>query len=253
MTAKPSDQEPPYLLEVNWRDEAKDQPNRFPFHLPWLEDFALKLEKPVTFFVGENGSGKSTLIEALAVLVGLPVTGGSRNETSTKLGPETDSELAHELRPFYRKQPRDAYFFRAELFANFATLLDERKEDPEFIADPYGAYGGKSLHHRSHGESFLELITNRLNNGLFLLDEPESALSPQRQLVLLAKIAERVRSGKGQFIIATHSPILLTYPGADILSFDEGKLTRVELEETSHYNVTKGILENPEMYWKHLE
>ena len=242
----------PFLMDVNWRDPEKERPQRFPFHLPWLKEFSLEFRCPVTFFVGENGSGKSTLMEALAVMTGMPITGGGFNESATKLGPETDSELGRALRPAYRKQPRDGYFFRAELFANFATLLDEREADPEFKEDPYTRYGGKSLHHRSHGESFLELMTNRLNRGLFLLDEPESALSPQRQLGLLAKIADRVKTGNSQFIIATHSPILLTYPEAEILSFDEDSLQRVAIEDTSHYQITKGILEHPDRYWQHL-
>ncbi|MEM7316958.1 MAG: AAA family ATPase [Planctomycetota bacterium] len=255
---KKSDAQPAYLLGLEWRDRDKEPPNKekYPFQLPWLtEKFELEFKSPVTFFVGENGSGKSTLIEAMAVLTGLPITGGSRNEASARLGPETDSELAHELRPLFRKQPRDGYFFRAELFANFASLLDERNADPEFRrwGNPYSAYGGKSLHHRSHGESFMELINHRLNRGLYLLDEPESALSPQRQLFLLAKIRDRVRTGASQFVIATHSPILLTYPGAEIVSFDEPKLSKVALEETSHYFITKGILDNPQQYWKHLD
>lgn len=157
-----------------------------------------------------------------------------------------------ELSPIFRKNPRDGYFFRAEFFAEFAKLLDQRAADPEFYGDPYQAYGGRSLHTRSHGESFLELMQNRLSEGFFLMDEPESALSPQRQLTLLALIADRVADRKSQFIIATHSPILLTYPGATILSFDESTLTKIQLEDTSHFQITKGILERPQLYWKHL-
>ncbi len=248
----PDRQDIPFLLGVNWREPHGERPVRFPFNLPWLNDFGLAFNRPVTFFVGENGSGKSTLLEALAFLTGLPITGGGYNEAATKLGPETDNELGRSFRPAYRKKPNAGYFFRAELFANFATLLDERDADPDFRGNPYLRYGGKSLHQQSHGESFLKLFTHRLTRGLFLLDEPESALSPQRQLALLANIAKLVRQGQSQFVIATHSPILLTYPDAEILNFDEESLSPITLEETSHFQITRGILEHPDRYWQHL-
>lgn len=250
--AKTQKRRPPYLIGAQFRDSEFQCPDEFPFNMPCLAEFELNLPTDVTFFVGENGSGKSTLIEAIAALCGLPVSGGSRQETANLFGPEKESELAQELSPVFIKRPRDGYFFRAEFYAQFATLLDQRSQDPDFWGDPYQAYGGKSLHTRSHGESFLELMQNRLSEGLFLMDEPESALSPQRQLTLLAMIADRVAGGKSQFIIATHSPILLTYPGATILNFDESPLAPIELEETSHFHITKGILDNPQMYWKHL-
>src|SRR5262249_16760574 len=116
-----------------------------------------------------------------------------------------------------------------------------------------GRYGGKSLHHRSHGEAFLEVFRNRVHDGLFLVDEPEAALSPQRQLALMYLLRDRVERGRTQFIIATHSPILLTFPGAAIVSFDEGALRRVALTETTHYQITRGVLECPERYWKRPE
>ncbi len=250
--AKSQIHRPPYLAGVQFRDSGFQSPDRFPFNLPWLGEFELELPSSVAFFVGENGSGKSTLIEAIAALCRLPVSGGSRQENGDFFGPEKESELARELAPVFTQRPRDGYFFRAEFYAQFATLLDLRAQDPDFLGDPYQAYGGRSLHTRSHGESFLELMQNRLSEGLFLLDEPESALSPQRQLTLLALIADRVADGKSQFIIATHSPILLTFPGATILNFDESPLAPIALEETSHYYITKGILDNPQMYWKHL-
>ena len=130
--------------------------------------------------------------------------------------------------------------------------MDERAKDPDFIGNPYAHYGGRSLFLRSHGEAFLKLMRSRLQAGFFLMDEPEAALSPTRQLTLLALIAERVANSRSQFVIATHSPILLTYPGATILSFDEGPLRSVPLEDTTHYQVTRDILTNPEQYWKHL-
>ena len=205
---------------------------RYPFSLNWLsEDFNLEFTSSVTFLVGENGSGKSTLIEAIASLCGYPVSGGGTNDATTRFGPEQESELARALYPNFKKRHRDGYFFRAEFYAHFASLLEERARDPDFEGDPYMRYGGKSLHNRSHGESFLALLQNRFNSGLFLLDEPESALSPQRQLTLLAMIADRVSKGKSQFIIATHSPILMTFPGAAIISFDGERLETIKLEE----------------------
>jgi predicted ATPase len=140
----------------------------------------------------------------------------------------------------------------AESHAHLASLLDDRMADPDFVGDPFARYGGRSLHASSHGESFLALLQNRIGAGLFLFDEPESALSPQRQLALLALMFDLAEAGKSQFIIATHSPILLTYPEADIVTLDETPLRRVQLEDTSHYQITRGILEGPERHWKHL-
>jgi predicted ATPase len=185
--------------------------------------------------------------------VRLPVSGGGRNELAGHHGPDAVSPLAPALRPIFRRRPPDAYFLRAEFQAHFASLLDARRDDPEFLGDPYGRYGGRSLHSRSHGETFLSILEHRIRAGLFLLDEPESALSPQRQLVLLAHMWRQVAAGKSQLIVATHSPILLTFPGADLVSFDGATLTRVKLEDTSHYQITRGILHNAESYWKHLQ
>lgn len=135
--------------------------------------------------------------------------------------------------------------------AHFATLLDARNADPDFKRwrDPYERYGGRSLHTRSHGEAFLAILQNRIRTGLMLFDEPESALSPQRQLSLLSLMSTLVSTGKSQFIVAAHSPILLTFPGAQILSFDGDVVRSTALEDTSHFQITKGIW----AYWKHLQ
>jgi predicted ATPase len=243
----------PYLIGVSVVPDRIRPEGGYPFTLPFVRELDLRLESPVTFFVGENGTGKSTLIEAIASLCRLPVSGGGRNELAGRHGPDAMSPLAPALRPAFRRRPPDAYFLRAEFQAHFASLLDARREDPEFLGDPYGRYGGQSLHTRSHGEAFLAILQHRIKAGLFLLDEPESALSPQRQLVLLAHMWDRVSAGKSQFIVATHSPILLTFPGADLVTFDGGTLARVTLEDTSHYQITRGILHNPGSYWKHLQ
>jgi predicted ATPase len=244
--------EAPYLIRVSVVPERIPPGNSYPFTLPFVRELDLRLASPVTFFVGENGTGKSTLMEAIASLCRLPISGGGRNELAGGHGPDAVSPLAPALRPAFRRRPPDAYFLRAEFQAHFASLLDARRDDPEFIEDPYSRYGGQSLHTRSHGEAFLAILEHRIQSGLFLLDEPESALSPQRQLVLLARMWNQVSAGTSQFIVATHSPILLTFPGADLLTFDGGTLTRVKLEDTSHYQITRGILHNAASYWKHL-
>jgi predicted ATPase len=226
--------------------------DEFPYDIPFVRDLDVEFRKPVTCFVGENGSGKSTLIEAIAEACGLPIWGGSRNEAASRHGPDERAALGSALRFAFARRPRDGYFFRAEFQSNFASLLDAREADPEFMGDPYTRYGGRSLHAQSHGEAFLAVMLNRIRSGMFIMDEPESALSPQRQLALLARMAELVRARQSQFVIATHSPILLTFPDADIISVDETPLRRVALDETSHYRITRGILENPELYWRHL-
>ena len=244
--------QPPYLLGVRTVSERLAETAEFPFSLAVVKDLDLVFNRPVTFFVGENGSGKSTILEAIVALCGLPVSGGSRADLAGQHGPESDSALSSALRPSFRRRPRDGYFLRAEFHAHFASLLDQRKNDPEFAGDPYARYGGRSLHTRSHGEAFLAIIQNRFGSGMLLLDEPESALSPQRQLFLLAQMYRLAASGNTQFIIATHSPILMTYPDAQLLSFDDGQVHPVALEDTTHYQITRGILQNPAAYWRHL-
>jgi predicted ATPase len=243
----------PYLVRVQLKEDAEHGADH-PFNLALIRSLDIEFTSPVTFFVGENGTGKSTVIEAIAALCKLPVSGGGRNELAGHHGPDTSSALATYLRPSFRRRPPDAYFLRAEFQAHFASLLDARNADPDFrmSGDPYARYGGRSLHTRSHGEAFLSILQNRIRSGLLLFDEPESALSPQRQLALLAQMSWLVGTGKSQFIIATHSPILLTFPGARILSFDGDVLHPISIEETSHFQITKGILQNPAVYWKHL-
>ena len=233
--------------------EKRPRRERFPFNFPWIEELDLEFPNAVTFFVGENGSGKSTLLEAIAGLNGFPVWGGGRNDLTDQFGPEKRSELAQAMYPHFKKRPRDGFFFRAEYYAQFASLLDARKRDQGFEEDPYMRYGGKSLHTQSHGESFLQLMDSRLTDGLFLLDEPESALSPKRQLTLMALMLDRLKKGKSQFIIATHSPILMTFPGATVISFDSPSLEAIDYRESDHFLLTQGILDHPERYWKHLE
>ena len=235
---------PPYLVRVHLKEHAAES-DEYPFSLPIVRGLDIEFASPVTFFVGENGTGKSTLIEAIAALCRLPVSGGGRNELSGTHGPETFSPLAGALRPSFRKRPSDAYFLRAEFQAHFASLLDQRKADPDFWGDPYARYGGRSLHTRSHGEAFLAILQNRIRSGLLLFDEPESALSPQRQLALLAQMSMLVATGKSQFIIATHSPILMAYPDAYIYACSLDGIERIDYYDTEHYRVMHDFVVNP--------
>lgn len=210
----------------------------------------LELESPVTFFVGENGTGKSTLLEAIAVAYGFNPEGGTKNfNFSTE---DSHSELWKSLTLVKRGYASDGFFLRAESFYNVATNIDQMDRGPSFGGRVIDSYGGVSLHHRSHGESFLALVQNRFGgHGVYLLDEPEAALSPTRQLTLLGQIDELVKR-ESQFIIATHSPILMAYPGAEIFQFSEEGIQAVDYRETEHYQVTRRFLEDPERMLRYL-
>jgi predicted ATPase len=207
---------PPFLQRLFLKENAELPRDEFPGNLPFVRALDIRFASTVTFFVGENGSGKSTVMEAIAAMCGLPITGGGRNELADLKAPHTQSELAPFLRAAFGRKPPDGYFFRAEFQAHFATLLEERRADPDFLPDPYARYGGRSLHTRSHGEAFLEVFSAWLNPGMILMDEPEAALSPQRQLALLSKMAKLAKSGGVQFVVATHLPIAsLMEPGSE--------------------------------------
>lgn len=221
-------------------------PEHYPFNIPAVrflkKEGNLSLDKPVTFFVGENGTGKSTLVEAIAVAMGFNGEGGSRDFFFTTQ--RTHSELCDHLTISKSVYPKDGFFLRAESFYNTASYLDENST--------LIRYGGVSFHEQSHGESFLALVMNRFEgNGLYILDEPESALSPQRLMSLLVVIDELVKNNS-QFIIATHSPILMAYPNADILEFSEKGIQKVGYRETEHYRITKQFIDNPERMVQYL-
>lgn len=206
----------------------------------------LVLTQPVTFLVGENGSGKSTLLEAIAVAFGFNPEGGSRNFNFSTA--DTHSGLYRYLtlhKGPYR--PKDGFFLRAESFYNTASEVERLSQNSLLPPDIFfQSYGGKSLHHQSHGESFLALVHSRFwGQGLYLLDEPEAALSPARQLTLLAEIHRLVQKGS-QFLIATHSPILMAYPQGQILLLGQGPIHPVEYRETEHYQITKNFLDDPQ-------
>ena len=209
-----------------------------------MEKGSFKLTKPVTILVGENGVGKSTLLEALAVALGFNPEGGTVNYSFATA--DSHSPL-HRYLTVSRgvKRNRDGYFLRAESFYNAASYLDELEHTPG-CGGVLSSYGGKSLHHQSHGESFMSLVANRFGGqGLYLLDEPEAALSPMRQMELLCHMNELVKQNS-QFIISTHSPILMTYPDADLWELSRDGMRQVSYRETEHYQLTRNFLENPE-------
>ena len=210
----------------------------------------LSFSSNVTFFVGENGTGKSTLLEAIAVAYGFNAEGGSKNFTFSTNA--THSELCEHISVAKRGYARDGFFLRAESLYNVATNIDDM--DKEFSFDPpvIESYGGVSLHNQSHGESFLSIIQNRFfGNGLYLLDEPEAALSPMKLLTLMAEIDGLVKKNS-QFIIATHSPMLMAFPNAEILEFSKDGISRVDYRNTEHFKTTKMFLDNPEKMLHYL-
>jgi predicted ATPase len=233
-------------------DPARDRTG-YPWGLAAVRalDEPLVLDPKVTIFVGENGSGKSTLLEAIAVAAGFNPEGGTTNfdfETRRSHSPLCDALLLE-----WARRPRTGFFFRGESFFNVATEMERLDEG---TGDLLKSYGGRSLHEQSHGEAFLALVNNRFGpDGLYVLDEPEQALAPQRQLSLLAAIHALVLR-RSQFVIATHSPILMAYPGAKLLGFgatygDQG-VRETTWQETEHVQVYRGFLNDPERWLKHL-
>jgi len=193
--------------------------------------------------VGENGSGKSTLLEGLAWAVGFNVLGGNRDHHFAE--GSDGYALGRALHLSWRQKVTDGCFLRAETFFNFASYL-------ETVGSTFSSYGGQSLHAQSHGEAFLSLFQHRFEDGLYLLDEPEAALSPQRQLAFLGILHSLATARIAQFIVATHSPMLLTFPGATILSLDGAGIRPVRFEDTEHYRITKDFLDAPERFYRHL-
>ena len=248
MPKKQRSQPGPYLMHIELLRERIPDAMRFPYTLPAVRGLEkLAFHPKVTFLVGENGSGKSTLLEAVAVACGLNPEGGGRNfNFSTRASHSPLDEAIRMAR--YPVEPRDRYFLRAESYFNVASEIERLdKNKPGDCPSPpiINAYGGVSLHEQSHGESFFALFRNRFGkHGLYLLDEPEAALSPKRQLHFLSILHEYVEMG-GQFIIATHSPIIMAYPHARIYQLDGDGIHAVEYEETEHYLITRGFLANP--------
>jgi predicted ATPase len=214
--------------------------SKYPYCLPVIKNLSsLEFHPKVTFIVGENGSGKSTILEAIAVKCGFNAEGGTKNfNFSTN---ENHSELYNYIRLIKGvKTPKDGFFLRAESFYNLATNIEELdREVPGLMS----SYGGKSLHKQAHGESFFSVFMNRFGgNGLYILDEPEAALSPARQMAMISRMHDLVKQNS-QFIIATHSPIIMAYPDSIIYEIKE-KIEIKEYEETEHYHIMKSFINN---------
>ncbi|WP_426025401.1 AAA family ATPase [Brevundimonas sp. TSRC1-1] len=239
--------ERPYWIEAVFERRDGWDASVYPFNLPVVRTLdRLAFHPNVTFLVGENGSGKSTLIEALAVAWGFNAEGGTKNFSFSTH--HAHSPLHSFVRPVRSSsRARDGFFLRAESYFNLASEIERLDAIPGAGVPIKASYGGKSLHEQSHGESFFALFDNRFGgDGLYILDEPEAALSPTRQLSFLAKMHELVLA-RSQLIIATHSPILLGYPNAWIYQASDHGLERIEYEDTDHYQVTRNFLTRRDM------
>ncbi len=231
-----------YLLraEMLW-DRVEDR-GVYPFALPAISSFhEIEFHPKVTFIIGENGSGKSTLIEALAIAWGFNAEGGSKNFNFGTF--VSQSSLSRSMRLVKSvRRAKDGFFLRAESYFNVATNIEQLDAEPGLSPPIINSFGGKSLHRQSHGESFFALLENRFRgNGLYILDEPEAALSPSRQMSMLVRMHDLI-AANSQFIIATHSPILMAYPDAWIYQIGRHGLERVHYEDTEHFEVTRNFL-----------
>ena len=243
---------PQFISRVTLRRDIVESFDVYPFSLPTIRTFEyLDMHPKVTYVIGENGSGKSTLLEAIAVSMGFNAEGGSKNFSFNTHSSHSDLHSYLRIAKGFRK-PRTGYFLRAESFYNVASEIDKLDAEPVSAARIIDGYGGRSLHQQSHGESFLALLTQRFKGqGLYILDEPEAALSPQRQLAVLSRIHDLVQDGS-QFIIATHSPILMAYPDACIYQCNTEGISTVAYEDTEHFQVTRDFLLNPQRMLKVL-
>jgi predicted ATPase len=267
-----------HLRRVSLRAVDADAAERFPFDVPAIRSMtSIEFTTPVTFLVGENGSGKSTFLEAVASAAGMVAAGSAELDRDPTLGPVR--RLADTLTLSWSRRTRRGFFLRAEDFFGFARRMAMVREEleqglrdvdrvhadssdyaRELARTPYrnelgamrAAYGG-DLDDRSHGEGFLDFFRARLvPDGLYLLDEPEAPLSPLRQLAFIAMLREMVDEHRAQCLIVTHSPILMAFPGATILSFDRAPVAPVVFEELDHVTITRDFLNDPESYLRRL-
>lgn len=242
----------PFLRAIELERQRIPSFNHYPFNLGAIKSLeSLALHPQVTYIVGENGVGKSTLMESIAVSWGFNPEGGTKNFSFSTQA--THSSL-HECIRLVRgpHKPRDGFFFRAESYYNLATNIDQLDSEFSFGPPLKNSYGGKSLHEQSHGESFFSTFVHRFGGrGLYILDEPEAALSPLRQMAMLSRIHELVQQ-HSQFIISTHSPILMAYPNSLMYYLTPEGIEQRTLEETDHYIIMKQFLNNRDMMLKEL-
>lgn len=229
-----------YLRSIELRRDKIESFSKYPFCLSAIKNLRnLEFHPKVTFIVGENGTGKSTILEAIATAYGFNPEGGTKNFNFSSR--DTHSELQQYIRLIKGiVMPKDGFFLRAESFYNFASNVDDLdREKPGLL----NSYGGASLHKQSHGESFFSVFMNRFSGkGVYILDEPEAALSPSRQMAMISRMHDLIEAGS-QFIIATHSPIIMSYPDAVIYEINN-EIKAVNYEETEHYQVMKSFINN---------
>ncbi|XXM72539.1 AAA family ATPase [Lysinibacillus sphaericus] len=241
-----------YIRGISLKEDRIPSYNEFPFCLPVMKHFSEMMFHPnVTYIIGENGMGKSTLLEGIAIALGFNPEGGTLNFNFSSYDSHSD---LHEFLRIVKgvERAKDSFFFRAESFYNVASNIEEMDREPFPVAKVIDSFGGKSLHEQSHGEAFFAAFTERFRGqGLYILDEPEAALSPLRQLSMLARINELVQEGS-QFIISTHSPIVMAYPDAKIIELSESGMTDSRLEDTGHYKLMKQFIDDRERLLVHL-
>ncbi|MGI1659441.1 MAG: AAA family ATPase [Desulfitobacterium sp.] len=240
-----------YIRSIELARDKVPSFSQYPFNLPAVRNLdTLSMHPKVTFFVGENGSGKSTILEAIAVAYGFNAEGGTKNFNFSSRA--THSDLDHYVKIVKGVHtPRTGFFFRAESFYNLASNIDDLDSEMSFGPPLIQSYGGRSLHEQSHGESFFAVFLNKFSGkGLYILDEPEAALSPSRQMSMLARMHELIEEGS-QFIIATHSPVIMAYPDATIYQIQD-EIEQVSYEETEHYQIMRTFLNKPQKMLKLL-
>lgn len=240
--------EAPFFRTIRIASERIEDSNAYPFSIPSVRDLNELRLAAVTYFIGENGSGKSTILEALALACGFNAEGGSMNfNFATRT---SESKLHHAIRLAREsRRPRTGFFLRAESFFNLATEIERLDAEPSFGRPVVESYGGRSLHEQSHGESVLALAKHRFGpSGLYILDEPEAALSPAGQLSLLSRIHELLNQGS-QFIVATHAPLILSYPNATIYQLDKQGIQAVAYEQAEQVKLTRAFLNDRESFF----